>query len=43
MSDSLLLAGKICGDQAANLRSNCGCFIALEIIHFARKENTAES
>ena len=41
-SDSLLLAGKVRGNQAANLWSNCGGFIAVEIICFTFKEKTIE-
>ena len=41
-SNSLLLAGKVRDNQAANLWSNCGGFIAMEIICFTHKEKTIE-
>lgn len=42
-SDSLLLDGKVCGNQTANIRRDCDGFIALAIIRFAFKEKTVES
>jgi hypothetical protein len=42
-SNSLLLAGEIRGNPAANLRRDCGGFTAVESIRFAFKEKTIES